>query len=70
MELDTIFKALGWGMAGTPVAVFLIITFHMIQGAAKDDEVVMALTLIGLAIFGLGVAILVFFYLADFTFTG
>ncbi len=70
MQLDTIFKALGWAMAITPLAVFLMITFYMIRGAAKDDSVVMGLVLLGLAIFGIGVGILIIFYLADFTFAG
>ena len=70
MELDTIFKAIGWAMAGTPLAVFLIITFHMIRGASRDDPIVMGLALLGLAVFGIGVGILLIFYIADFTFVG
>lgn len=65
MSLETIIKALGWVMVIIPASVALTISFFMFRGAAKDDELVMVLVILGMTVFFIGLGILVLFYLTD-----
>lgn len=68
MNLDFFIKVLGWAMALSPVLVFLVISGYMVWGAAKDDETIMALVMLGLGMFGIGAGILLIVYLTTFSF--
>jgi hypothetical protein len=67
MDLDLVIKILGWSMAIAPIVVFNVLSAYMVAGAAQDDEVIMGMLMAGLGSVGLGVAILLFVYLTNFS---
>ena len=56
---------LGWIFTIVPLLVFLVISIIMIWGAGKDDELIKALTFMGIAIFLMGAVTLVIVYLTN-----
>ncbi len=66
MTLEFVLKFLGWAFAGIPLAIFIGVSVNMIRGAGEDDELIMALSLIGLTFFLIGVITLLLVYLTDF----
>lgn len=62
MELALVLKIVGWAMTLTPIVVFAVISFSMIMGAARDDEVIMGLVLLAAAIFAIGLIMLILVY--------
>jgi hypothetical protein len=65
MDLKTIMMFLGWIFTIVPLLVFLVISIIMIWGAGKDDELIKALTFMGIAIFLMGAVTLVIVYLTN-----
>lgn len=65
MSLEFILKFLGWAFTLVPLAVFLGVSINMIRGAGEDDELILALSLIGLTIFLIGAITLVLVYLTN-----
>jgi len=66
MPLDIGVKILGWGMTIVPAVIFVVISGIMIWGAGEDDEVIRGLTLLGVAIFGIGLIVLALAYFTTF----
>lgn len=66
MNILFLIKVIGWVFALGPLSVFLIISFVTLHGIAKDDPLVMSLTLMGLALFLIGFIFLMLVYLTDF----
>lgn len=65
MSLETIIKTIGWIMTIVPATIALTISFFMFKGAAKDDELIMVLVILGMTVFFVGLGILIVFYLTD-----
>ncbi|NQV89933.1 hypothetical protein HQ487_00825 [Candidatus Uhrbacteria bacterium] len=66
MTLLLALKIFGWLFTLIPLTVFLIISVNLIKGVGKDDALILALALLGLTIFLMGVITLVFVYLTNF----
>jgi len=49
-------------MVAGPVLLFLIISFHMLKGLAQDDDLVLAVAMLNVAIFIIGGGLLVLTY--------
>lgn len=64
MTLAGILKFVGWVFALAPLITFLAISGFMVWGAGKDDGTIMALNMIGITIFLIGVILLVLVYLS------
>ncbi|MFA4845553.1 MAG: hypothetical protein WC654_03275 [Patescibacteria group bacterium] len=62
MTLEFVLKFLGWAFTFVPLAIFLGVSINMIRGAGEDDEMILALSLIGLTVFLIGVITLVLVY--------
>jgi hypothetical protein len=58
-------KVLGWMFTLIPFTAFLIISIALIKGVGKDDPLILALALIGLAMFLIGVTTLLVVYLTN-----
>ena len=70
MGLDLAVKIIGWAMTIVPLTIFIVISGYMVWGAAEDDEVIKALVLLAIAIFAIGLTIIVLAYFTTFlTFT-
>ena len=65
MTLINVLKFLGWVFAGIPILAFLSISIFVIWGAAKDDEIIMAIALLGITVFVIGAILLLLVYLTD-----
>lgn len=66
MSLVLTLKILGWMFALIPFSAFIIISINLIKGVGKDDPLILALALIGLAMFLMGVITLIVVYLTNF----
>lgn len=66
MSLILTLKVLGWMFTLIPFTAFMIISINLIKGVGKDDSLILALALIGLTMFLLGVATLLVVYLTNF----
>ncbi len=66
MTLSMLVKLIGWILAGIPLLIFLIFSINMVKGIAADDEQVQGMVSIFVAVFLIGVAILLFSYLTDY----
>jgi len=65
MTLEMIIKTAGWIMVIIPATLAVSISFFMFRGAAKDDELIMTLIILGATTFLIGAGILILFYLTD-----
>lgn len=59
MSLRLFITIAGWVMVAGPVLLFLFISFHMLKGLAQDDDLVLAVAMLNLAIFIIGGGLLV-----------
>lgn len=66
MSLILTLKILGWMFAIIPFSAFVIISFNLIKGVGNDDPLILALALIGLTMFLMGVITLIVVYLTNF----
>jgi hypothetical protein len=66
MTLVGILKFIGWVFTITPLAIVIGVSVVMIKGAANDDDLIKALTMLGLTFFAIGVILLVLVYLTGF----
>ncbi|MBI5793679.1 hypothetical protein HZA87_01140 [Candidatus Uhrbacteria bacterium] len=66
MTLEFVLTFLGWTFALVPLTVFLGVSINMVRGAGENDELILALSLIGLTFFLIGVIMLLLIYLTDF----
>ena len=66
IDFSTFVKMAGWILAGIPLLAFMFFAIHMLRGISEDDEQVKGLVSMFLAIFLIGVVILLFTYLTDF----
>jgi len=66
IDFSTFVKMAGWILAGIPLLAFMFFSIHMLRGISEDDEQVKGLVSMFLAIFLIGVVILLFTYLTDF----
>ncbi|PJE76459.1 hypothetical protein COV05_03770 [Candidatus Uhrbacteria bacterium CG10_big_fil_rev_8_21_14_0_10_48_16] len=66
MTLLLTLKILGWMLTLIPFTAFVIISVNLIKGVGKDDALILALALLGLTMFLMGVIILVVSYLTNF----
>lgn len=65
MTLEIALMVLGWVFVGVPTVTFISVSFYMIQGAAKDDEAVKALVLLGITSFFMGTILLLLLFLTN-----
>ncbi len=65
MTLEFVLTFLGWAFSLVPLAIFLGVSINMIRGAGEDDAQILALSLIGVTIFLIGVITLVLVYLTN-----
>jgi hypothetical protein len=66
MTLELTLKILGWMFTLIPLSAFFIISINLIKGVGKDDPIIIALSLIGLTVFLMGVITLVIVYLSNY----
>ena len=66
MSLVLTLKILGWMFTVIPLSAFMIISINLIKGVGKDDALILALALIGLTMFLMGVITLIVVYLTNF----
>lgn len=66
MSLIITLKILGWMFTVIPFGAFVIISINLIKGVGKDDPLILALALIGLTMFLMGVITLIVVYLTNF----
>lgn len=66
MSLVLTLKILGWMFTVIPFSAFMIISINLIKGVGKDDPLILALALIGLTMFLMGVITLIVVYLTNF----
>lgn len=66
MSLVLTLKILGWMFTAIPLGAFIVISINLIKGVGKDDALILALALIGLTMFLMGVITLVVVYLTNF----
>ena len=65
MTIETLLIFLGWIFAIVPLLVFVVISTIMIWGAGKDDDLIKALSLMGIGIFLMGAITLALVYLTN-----
>jgi hypothetical protein len=65
MSLRLFITIAGWVMVAGPVLLFLFISFHMLKGLAQDDDLVLAVAMLNLAIFIIGGGLLVLTYFTN-----
>lgn len=65
MTLETVVLLVGWFLFLTPIVMYLFITTRIVIGAAKDDDMIMALLGLGLTVSTLGGGALLIVYLTD-----
>lgn len=65
MSLKLFITIAGWVMVAGPVLLFLFISFHMLKGLAQDDDLVLAVAMLNLAIFIIGGGLLVLIYFTN-----
>lgn len=66
MSLVLTLKIIGWMFAVIPFSAFVIISINLIKGVGNDDPLILALALIGLTMFLMGVITLIVVYLTNF----
>lgn len=66
MSLVLTLKILGWMFAVIPFSAFVIISINLIKGVGNDDPLILALALMGLTMFLMGVITLIVVYLTNF----
>ena len=66
MTLEFTLKVLGWMFTVIPFSAFMLISINLIKGIGNDDPLILALALIGLTMFLMGVITLVVVYLTNF----
>ncbi|MBI4592352.1 hypothetical protein HY733_02805 [Candidatus Uhrbacteria bacterium] len=66
MTLVLTLKILGWMFALIPFTAFVFISINLIKGVGKDDPLILALVLIGLTMFLMGVITLMVVYLTNY----
>lgn len=66
MSLVLTLKILGWMFALIPFSAFVIISINLIKGVGDDDPLILALALIGLTMFLMGVITLIVVYLTNY----
>ena len=64
MTLVGILTFIGWVFTLTPLLIVIVVSAVMIKGAAGDDDLIMALTMLGITIFVIGVILLILVYLS------
>lgn len=65
MNLALMIKVLGWIFFITPIVIFVIISGAMIKGAMTDDDLIKSLVMIGMAVFIIGLIMLLLIYLTN-----
>ena len=63
--LKNVLYMVGWAFSIIPVLVFVVFSAKMIWGASGDDEVVRAIVLAGVAMFFIGIILLLMMYLTN-----
>lgn len=66
MTLILTLKILGWMFTVIPFSAFVIISINLIKGVGSDDPLILALALIGLTMFLMGVITLILVYLTNY----
>ena len=66
MSLILTLKILGWMFTVIPFSAFVIISINLIRGVGEDDPLILALALIGLTMFLMGLITLIVVYLTNF----
>lgn len=66
MTLVLTLKILGWMFTVIPFSAFVIISVNLIKGVGNDDPLILAVALIGLTMFLMGIITLVVVYLTNF----
>jgi len=66
MTLILTLKILGWMFVVIPFSAFVIISINLIKGVGNDDPLILALVLIGLTMFLMGVITLIVVYLTNY----
>ncbi|MBI4435184.1 hypothetical protein HY630_00790 [Candidatus Uhrbacteria bacterium] len=66
MTLELTLKILGWMFTIIPFSTFTVISINLIKGVGKDDPLILALALIGLTMFLMGVITLILVYLTSY----
>ncbi len=67
--LELAVKMIAWAMTLTPIAAFTAISAYMIAGAAKDDDMIKAIAMLGVSVFSIGAVLLALVYFTDIVFT-
>lgn len=67
MILEIGLKILGWILVVAPLSVFIVVSYSMIHGVAKDDSMVHHILNLGTTLFSVGVVLLIVLYLTDFS---
>ena len=70
MTLVGVLKFVGWVFAITPLVIFVAVSGFMLWGAGNDDGVIMALNMLAITFFVMGVIILLLVYLTGIFDTG
>jgi hypothetical protein len=65
MTLELTLKILGWMFTLIPLSAFILISINLIRGVGEDDPLILALALIGLTMFLMGVITLILVYLSS-----
>jgi len=65
MSLTSTLTILGWMFTLIPFSAFVIISINLIKGVGEDDHLILALALLGLTMFLMGVITLVVVYLTN-----
>ncbi|MBI4257174.1 hypothetical protein HY626_03925 [Candidatus Uhrbacteria bacterium] len=66
MTLEFTLKIFGWMFTVIPLSAFMIISINLIRGVGEDDPLILALALIGLTMFLMGIITLIVVYLTNF----
>ena len=66
MTLVLTLKMLGWMFTLIPLSAFVVISINLIKGVGEDDPLILALALIGLTMFLMGLITLIVVYATNF----
>jgi uncharacterized protein (DUF486 family) len=65
MDLAKIIEVVGWIFTVIPMVIYVSISVYVLKGAMKDDDLIKALVMIGLAMFFIGATILILMYMTN-----
>lgn len=65
VNLELVAKVLGWVFVLGPVAAVTTVSFHLIMGAAKDDDMIKGFVYLGYSLVLLGAGMLALAYFTD-----